>query len=512
MGSSLLLVAISLGTICIFVYTLSYPRRQLPLPPGPRRLPLIGNLHQLDIKRPWESFHKWHQQYGPLVAVKFGARTIVSISSDGLARDLLNKRCATYSSRPRLSVCSENNAGELHAALMPHSKRWVLHHRIALTLLNPGLSKQYRQLQDLESQRVIHELLQGNDVAHSFDRYMASVSFTLAYGLPVQHHNQREVLQIRNFINGLRDAMSNMFVAVAEIFPLLDQLPGAFAIWRRQGEELNRHATAFFLDNSMKAQSAPGWNWVRECERLKETQDMSLREIAHVLGTIQEAGMETTPSVFRVVIKACLLYPACLSRAQEEIDEVVGRSRLPSFDDMGRLPYINALIHEAARWQPITPLGLPHCPLRDDEFMGYHIPAGSTIFPNNHSMVNDPEAFPEPREFKPERWLQSQDPPFSPFGYGRRICPGRHHALDSLFIVISRVVWAYTITHAYRNGEKVDVDAWDTHTSFTSSPAPFPTVLRVRSQTHQEIIEEAWTSTKEKLANFLGTFNPTSGG
>ncbi|KNG84853.1 hypothetical protein ANOM_007659 [Aspergillus nomiae NRRL 13137] len=512
MGYSLLLVAISLGTICILAYKISCPKRQLSLPPGPRKLPLIGNLHQLDIKRPWETFHKWHQQYGPLVAVKFGARTIISISSDRVARDMLNKRCATYSSRPRLSISSKDNAGELNAVLMPHSKRWVLHHRIALALLNPGLSKQYRELQDLESKQAIHELLQGNDVAHSFDRYMASVSFTLAYGLQLQRHDQHEVIQIRNFINGLREAMSNMFVALAELFPILDHLPRAFAVWKRQGEELNRQATAFFLDNSTKAQSAPGWNWVRECERLKETQNMSLRERAHVLGTIQEAGMETTPSVFRVVIKACLLYPRCLSRAQEEIDQVLGTSRLPSFDDMSRLPYINALIHEAVRWQPLTPLGLPHCPLRDDEFMGYHIPAGSTIFPNNHSMANDPDVFPEPLEFKPERWLENLDPPFSPFGYGRRICPGRHHALDSLFIVISRVIWAYNITHAYRDGKRVDVDAWDSHNSFTSSPAPFPTVLRVRSQAHQQVIEEACSSAKEKLTTFLETFNPTSGG
>jgi cytochrome P450 len=77
-----------------------------------------------------------------------------------------------------------------------------------------------------------------------------------------------------------------------------------------------------------------------------------------------------------------VLNPDVQRRAQEEIDRVVGRDRLPDFGDRDRLPYINAMVKESLRWHPVTPMGIAHSLMEDDSYDGYHIPKGSVIMPN----------------------------------------------------------------------------------------------------------------------------------
>ena len=76
------------------------------------------------------------------------------------------------------------------------------------------------------------------------------------------------------------------------------------------------------------------------------------------------------------------IHPEAQHRAQEELDHVVGRERLPDFSDQESLPYINALLKEVLRWFPILPLGVPHLATCEDEYQGLRIPKDTVIFPN----------------------------------------------------------------------------------------------------------------------------------
>ena len=79
---------------------------------------------------------------------------------------------------------------------------------------------------------------------------------------------------------------------------------------------------------------------------------------------------------------AMALYPEVQSKAQAELDEVVGLGRLPDFSDRASLPYTNALVKELVRWHVVTPISLPHAMVRDDEYDGQLIPAGSQVISN----------------------------------------------------------------------------------------------------------------------------------
>ena len=79
---------------------------------------------------------------------------------------------------------------------------------------------------------------------------------------------------------------------------------------------------------------------------------------------------------------AMAMYPDVQRKAQEELDRVVGEGRLPSFEDRGSLPYLNALVRELLRWHIVLPMGMPHRAIADDVYNGYHIPAKSTVLVN----------------------------------------------------------------------------------------------------------------------------------
>ncbi|OJT11861.1 O-methylsterigmatocystin oxidoreductase [Trametes pubescens] len=152
---------------------------------------------------------------------------------------------------------------------------------------------------------------------------------------------------------------------------------------------------------------------------------------------------------------AMACYPEVQLKAREELDAVVGPNRLPTFEDRDSLPYLTAVAKECLRWQSVVPLGIPHRSLADDEYKGYFIPAGSAIIANLWAFSRDPRMYPDPERFNPERFLKDgkinpavQDPNTFVFGYGRRICPGRHFAEASLFIMIASVLHTLAIDQA----------------------------------------------------------------
>ena len=79
---------------------------------------------------------------------------------------------------------------------------------------------------------------------------------------------------------------------------------------------------------------------------------------------------------------AMTLYPEVQKTAQAELDRVVGRSRLPNLDDRAKMPYINGIVYESLRWNPVLPLGLAHKAVEDDVYRGMLIPANATIYAN----------------------------------------------------------------------------------------------------------------------------------
>ncbi|KAF7789305.1 hypothetical protein EIP86_000249 [Pleurotus ostreatoroseus] len=151
------------------------------------------------------------------------------------------------------------------------------------------------------------------------------------------------------------------------------------------------------------------------------------------------------------------LHPEAQRKAQEELDRVVGSDRLPTFADREHLPYVEALVTEVFRWNPVVPLGAPHRLLEDDVHEGYFIPKGSIVIANVSGFLHDPEVYEDPFNFLPERFLPEDGKPLPPdsrsycFGFGRRICPDA-----SVWILCAMTLAVFNISKSVENGRVIE--------------------------------------------------------
>ncbi|KIL66933.1 hypothetical protein M378DRAFT_355739 [Amanita muscaria Koide BX008] len=193
------------------------------------------------------------------------------------------------------------------------------------------------------------------------------------------------------------------------------------------------------------------------------------------------------------------LHPVEQKKAQQEIDHVVGSDRLPNFEDRSSLPYVEALYREVLRWRPIGPLTFPHATDKDDVYNGYFIPKGANVFANVWAISRDEIVYPDPEAFRPERFFKNDgtlkdDNVMYLFGFGRRICPGRHLADSVIWLTIASVLATFNISKAKdADGNLVEIDAGtDAFTdSILSGPLPFECSITPRSSLAQTIIRHA---------------------
>jgi cytochrome P450 len=163
-----------------------------------------------------------------------------------------------------------------------------------------------------------------------------------------------------------------------------------------------------------------------------------------------------------------LAYPAVQAQAQAELDEVVGRARPPTFADVPFLPYIRAMVKETLRWSPIAPLGVPHVLTADEWYEGKFIPKGTICLPNVRLLNSDTEVFgANAADFDPTRYLdekgqiktliEGREEGHMSFGFGRRVCPGRHVVEATLTIDLATLLWAMRFERPEGSKGELDV-------------------------------------------------------
>ncbi|KAG6918023.1 hypothetical protein DXG01_016875 [Tephrocybe rancida] len=361
---------------------------------------------------------------------------------------------------------------------------------------------QYQPLQMLESSILLRDLLnskESDQYRTHLVRFAMSTVFSISYGRRIKSTSDKAVLQNKE--------VDEYFISVnvpgkfiVESWPFLLYLPRFLQWFRYEPERRRARESAFYLSsmNSVKAQmelgSAPPSMATHALER-REQFGLTDVELAYALSSPWAAGVGTTVSAIEVAILAMLHYPEVMRKAQAELDTVIGSGRLPGFEDQSSLPYMQALIKESTRWRPIVPTGVPHSVTQDDTYAGMFIPKGSTVYANNFVILADPDLFPDPDTFKPERFL---DPNIKThkmaFGYGRRVCPGMHIALQALYISLSRLLWAFDILPVSENGKEYIPPADD----FTSGLVSRPANLKYRLVPRHEGVLDLITLDAEK--------------
>ncbi|KAG2083365.1 cytochrome P450 CYP2 subfamily [Suillus discolor] len=190
-------------------------------------------------------------------------------------------------------------------------------------------------------------------------------------------------------------------------------------------------------------------------------------------------GMDTTASTLQTFLLIMVLYPDIQAHARAEIDRVVRHDKMPCLDDRASMPYLDAILREVPRWYPVAPLGIPHATSNDDVYDGYFIPKGAMVMVNQWALSRDEDVFPDASRFDPSRHLtvdgklKDSFVNHFAFGHGRRICPGRWFAENSLWTAAATILAVLRISHAKdSNGDRIEVKPEFT-TGLAVRPEPF---------------------------------------
>ncbi|KLO17594.1 cytochrome P450 [Schizopora paradoxa] len=464
-------------------------RRSLPLPPGPRPLPILGNVLDWPTMSPWIKFAEWSKVHGDIVHIQLMGDHVVVINSAEAAAQILNR--AIYSDRPRFVMAGEIMGYVRSMALAPWGNHWKSMRRLTQHGFSKSSVQKFLPNHEDGARRFVRSLLEKPS------KYLETLRFVLGknilettYGLEVDSVDHKLIKVSEAIQSDIAFAIVPGKFLV-DTFPLLKRLPWwlpflKYDKYAKRAMEL----TAEMVDGSfddVKSRMSDGT--IRPCLVSNVLEDDNLRnktpDFENVLkwaaGTLYGAGVETSVACFSTFALAMAMYPDVQRRAQEELDRVVGSSRMPTFEDRERLPYIDAILKEALRWQPPVPLGVPHRVMEDDTYNGYRIPKGSVVIANLWQMGRDARTYSDPLEFKPERFLPDMnggraaelDPATYVFGFGRRACPGNHYATTSLFIQFASVLWAFDIKAEDEQGRPVKVSPEFTP-GFVSHACPFP--------------------------------------
>ncbi|KAF8995974.1 cytochrome P450 [Cyathus striatus] len=480
------------------------------LPPGPKPIPLLGNLRDLTTKELWLPAHKWAKQYGDVVYMHVLGQGLVFLNSPKAASDLLDKRGSIYSDKPQLMMVGELCGCKHMVAFTAYGDESKRQRRLMHKAFGVNAIPAYHPLLNTETNSFLRRLLADPaDYVKHIRRYAGGLTLSVVYGYEVKSNDDKFLDLAEECVDLLANRIaSGGGIWPVDIFPALRHLPNWFpgaafkrnaAIWKAKMEEFV-DTPYEFVKNSMKSgsykQSFTSTLLEDETAKAAENFEFDLKWTAN---SMYSASGDTTMTAISHFLLALMNHPEVLRKAQQEIDTVVGSERLPSFEDRPNLPYLECVLNETYRWGVPVPLSLPHRLMEDDVYNGMLIPKGSLVFGNIWAMLRNEEIFPEPDSFKPERYLEKVDaatakmmhPRSYVFGFGRRQCPGKELVESSIWLLMARMIATLDINKAKDDsGNVIEPDVKFENQIFRI-PNAFPCDIRPRSENALKLIRES---------------------
>lgn len=446
--------------------------------PGPRGLPLIGNLHQIQRTAFHLSLERWAAHYGPLYAFRFGRRTMAVVSDAELANAVLKARPEDFrrsSQLEQVSILGVSTRG----IFMAEGERWRRQRPVIVQSLDTGHLRQFFPTLVKVTQRLRRRWQAdgaeagGRDVQADLMRFTVDVTASLAFGQDINTQEQQgEVIQEH----------------LDKIFPTIQRrLLAPFPYWRylrlpgdRDLVQSVHKIYAMIADfvAAARAQLDARSQLREHPENLLQSLLVAAatdtafdeREIADNVLTMLLAGEDTTANSLAWTLYFLARHPEVQARMSAEVDAALGARALESFEQTRDLPYIDAVINEAMRLKPVAPLNVVEAN-RDLTIGQLRLRRGDAVAILSRAIALREMVFEQPVRFDPERWLLAEggrrafNPrSFMPFGSGPRLCPGRSLALLEMKTVLAMIARHFRVDAA------CDLDRVSERLAFTMSP------------------------------------------
>ncbi|KAH9832506.1 cytochrome P450 [Rhodofomes roseus] len=487
------LSAVGLLSVLFYKYVLEPLRlqRKASLPPGPPGHWLFGNA--LPGPYAYRQYANLISEYGPVISLRYGRRIVCIVGRYQAAVDILVKHSAETMDRPRAVAAHEIMSGGLRVVLTGEGDRIKRLRRALHAFLQPKVAETYKEMQAKNARTYVLDCYHtpGEHMEHA-KKYAASVVISMTYGKTTPTSYSDPEVQIVNRCLRRLGAALRPGAHLVDTYPFLQYIPGYTSQLRKYHQE----ELSFFRSQIANVKSQLARGEAESCfaaHLLREQQNLQLSgdEVAYLAGAMFGAGSDTTASSLAIVSMAAALFPEAQAKVQAQLDQVIGRERAPTFDDEADLPEVTAFFLEASRWRPVASGGFAHRATKDIVWKDYVIPVGAEIVGNHLAIARDPEVYPDPETFNPQRWLDAnrrlrEDLKFFTFGFGRRICVGQHVADNSLFINTALTLWAFNVSQ--NPSAPIDPDAFTDEALIF--PQPFSVSFTPRIDGLLEVLKE----------------------
>ncbi|KAE8605388.1 hypothetical protein XENTR_v10015100 [Xenopus tropicalis] len=465
--------------VCIFLFKVFYGgKRTLEnFPPGPKPLPLIGNLHMMNMKKPHLTFMELAEKYGSVFSVHLGTEKVVVLCGTDTVRDALINHAEEFSERAKMPIFEDFSKGL--GVVFGHGENWKVMRRFTLsTLRDFGMGKKTIEERISEESDCLVETIKSYE-GKPFDNTLimnAAVANIIVHIL-LNHRFDYQDPTLLKLINIVIDNIKiggSPIVMLYNTYPsVVRWIPGSHKTLGENTAQLYKFLEETFtqhreqLDVNDQRDLIDAFLVKQQEEKPSSAKFFHNENLVALLANLFVAGMETSSTTLRWGLLLMMKYPDIQKKVQDEIDRVIG-SVEPRLEHRKLMPYTDAVIHEIQRFANIAPISLPHATTTDVTFRGYFIPKDTQVMIVLTSVLRDKDYFKKPEDFYPEHFLNSKgnfvkNEAFLPFSAGRRICAGETLAKMELFLFFTKLLQNFTFQPP--PGVEVDLTCADAMTS-----------------------------------------------
>ncbi|XP_038717897.1 cytochrome P450 CYP82D47-like [Tripterygium wilfordii] len=500
-----LLPYVSTTTVVLIAILYCFLRRRaraakgLKAPKAAGGWPILGHLQLFSgPKPPHITLGALAEKYGPVYCIRLGVHPTLVVSSSEVARELFTAKDTVVASRPKFVSTKLLGYNYVLFAFAPYGPYWrELRKIVMVELLSNHRLQLLKHVFILDVETSLRELYRvweekknggSEQVLVEMRQWFGDMSLNTILKLVAgQKYSEKSALNDR-----MKKAMRQLFEYLG-MFVLRDAAP--FLGWLDVGgHEKSMKKTAEELDSFLG-------QWLQEHKRKRDLgevegeqdfmdvmlsvlDDVNVATSGYDVDTIIKStclamiggGSDTTLVALTWALALLLNNPHVLIKAQEELDICVGKERLVSDSDINKLVYLQAIVKETLRLYPSVPLSAPHLFMEDCTLSDYKIPNGTWLIVNLWKIQTDPKVWPDPFEFRPERFLtthkdvevRGQNFELIPFGSGRRACPGTSFALQLVHLALATFLHAFQFSTP--SNEPVDMSGSPGLTNLKATP------------------------------------------
>ncbi|XP_005372213.1 cytochrome P450 2B1 [Microtus ochrogaster] len=457
--SVLLLLALLVGFLLLLVR--GHPKARGHLPPGPRPLPLLGNLLQMDRGGLLNSFMQLREKYGDVFTVHLGPRPVVMLYGTEAIKEALVDQAEAFSGRGTIAVVQP--IFKDYGVIFANGERWKALRRFSLaTMRDFGMGKRSVEERIQEEARCLVEELRKSqgaplDPTFLFQCITANIICSIVFGQRFDYKD-RQFLRLLDLFYQSFSLISSFSSQVFELFSgFLKYFPGTHIQVSKNlqeildyiGHNVEKHRET--LDPSNPRDFIDTYLLRMEKEKSNQHTEFHHQNLIISVLSLFFAGTETSSTTLRYGFLLMLKYPHVAEKVQKEIDQVIGSHRPPNLDDRTKMPYTDAVIHEIQRFSDLIPIGVPHKVNKDTLFRGYLLPKNTEVYPILSSALHDPRYFEQPDTFNPDHFLDANGAlkkieAFMPFSTGKRICLGEGIARNELFLFFTTMLQNFSVS------------------------------------------------------------------